>query len=424
MAIHALNAVVGAINAPGGVLAPPRVPLDPLPALPTDERGARGRAAPPIHGEGPGAPLASLQAWLEGTGRYPVNLLVAYGADPVSSLGGSERAAAALRKVPFVVSVSSFLDETARQADLVLPDHTYLERWQDDPTFTSRGFPVLGIRQPVLAPHLDTRGAPEVLCDLGRRVGGPAGEALPWTDFREVIRLAARGIHRSGRGALFDVPEAGAWVETMERSGWAASHFGTFEEFWKGLTERGGWWDPVYDFGERGRVLRTASGKLDFGPLARALDPRESGKGPAGGIPSPSAGPSGYPLRLHLYPLLTAFGDRQGPLPLVQDVLGRELDQSWNLWVEIAPSDARALGIEDGGRVAVESEEGAVEARAKVYPGVRPGVAAMPVGPGGAPGRAWRRALPQQATALVGRRRGPPDGHPFPSDTWVRIRGA
>lgn len=422
MAIHALNAVVGAVNAPGGVLTPLAVPLDPLPAFPPDERGARGRASPPVHGGNPGDSLPALQAWLEGTGSYPVNLLIAYGADPVSSLGGGERARAALRKVPFVVSLSSFLDETARQADLVLPDHTYLETWQDDPTFTSRGFPVLGMRQPVLAPRHDTRHAAEVLCGLGRAVGGPPGEALPWRDFPEVMRLAARGIHRSGRGALFDVPEAEAWVETMERSGWRASHFGTFDEFWKGLTERGGWWDPVYDFGERGRVLRTPSGKFDFGPLARSVDPRGSSTVALGRVPA-AGGPSSYSLRLHLYPLLAAFGDRQGPLPLVQDLLGREMEQSWSLWVEIAPSDARALGVGDGEWVRVESEEGAVEARAKVYAGVRPGVAAMPVGPGGAAGQAWRRALPQQAEALVGLR-STPGGRPAPGGTWVRIRRA
>ncbi len=36
MAIHALNAVVGALNAPGGVLSPQAVPLDPLPAAAAD----------------------------------------------------------------------------------------------------------------------------------------------------------------------------------------------------------------------------------------------------------------------------------------------------------------------------------------------------------------------------------------------------
>ncbi len=423
MAIHALNAVGGAVNAPGGVLTPTAVPLDPLPAVPTDERGARGRAFPPVGGGSGG--LTALQAWLEGAGGYPINLLIAYGADPIAALGGGGRARAALRKVPFIVSFSSFVDDTARQADLVLPDHSYLERWQDDPTFTSRGFPVLGLRQPVLKPRHDTRHSAEVLADIGRGVGGPVGGALPWHDFREVIRLSARGIHRSGRGALLDVPEAEAWVETMEKNGWRASNFGSFDEFWAGLTARGGWWDPVYDFGERGRVLRTPSGKFEFGPLARRLDPKASGKeltSPA--APPAASAPAGYPLRLHLYPLLAAFGDTQGPLPWVQDALGREMQESWSLWVEIAPTDARSLGIIDGARVRVESEEGAVAARAKVYPGVSPGVAAMPVGPGGASGQTCRRALREQAGALVGLRRGPPGSEPTLGDAWVRIRRA
>ena len=419
MAIHALNAVVGSLNAPGGVLTPPPVPLEALPAPRTDEAGARGRESRRIAGGRAGGDLLALQAWLEGSGSYPVNALIAYGADPLAALGGGERARAALAKVPLVISFASFLDDTARQAHLVLPDHAWLERWQDDPTFTSRGFPVLGIRQPVLEPRHDTRHAAEVLAEIGREVGGPAGEAAPWRDFREVIRHGARGIHRSGRGALFDVPEAESWIETMERGGWRASNFGSFDEFWEGLTSRGGWWDPIYDFGERGRVLRTASKKFDFAVLAGRLEPpslKEAGRAASG-----ASAPAGYPLRLHLYPLLAAFGDSQGALPLVQDVLGRELEQSWTLWVEIAPSDARALGLRDGARVAVESPGGAVAARVKVYPGVRPGVAAMPVGPGGAPGQAWPRALRAQAGALLALRRGP-SGEPILGDAWVRLR--
>lgn len=414
MAIHALNAVVGAVNAPGGVLTPPQVPLDPLPPAPSDERGARGRAAPAIAGGlAPGAGLPALQAWLEGGGAYPVNVLLAYGADPLATLGGGPRAEAALRKVPFLVSFSSFLDETALRADLVLPNHTYLERWQDDPTFTSRGFPVLGLRQPVLPPRHDTRDAVEVLAEVGRGVAGPVAAALPWTGFPEVIQLAARGIHRSGRGALFDVPEAEAWVVTMETNGWRASDFGSFDEFWAGLMTRGGWWDPVYDFGERRRVLRTPAGRLDFAPLVQAL---------GAGAASAAGADRAYPLRLHLYPLLTAFGDTQGPLPWVQDGLGRELQQRWSLWVELAPVDARALGIEDGDRVRVESQDGAVDARARVFAGVRPGVAAMPLGPGGAQGETCQRALRQQAGALVALRDGP-EG-PALADAWVRIAKA
>ena len=130
----------------------------------------------------------------------------------------------------------------------------------------------------------------------------------------------------------------------------------------------------------------------------------------------------GRALRLHLYPLLGAFGDAQGPLPWVQDALGRQLQQSWRLWVEVAPSDARALGIDDGARVRVESEEAAVEARAKIYAGVRPGVAAMPVGPGGTAGPTCQRALAENPVALVGGRRGASGAERLPGTTWVRIR--
>lgn len=421
MAIHALNAAVGAVHAPGGVLAPLPVPLDPLPPAPADEVAERGRAFPSLAAaRRPGGDLASLQAWLEGGGGHPVHLLVAYGSDPVTTLGGGEPARAAIRRVPFLVSFSSFLDETARQADLVLPNHTYLERWQDDPTFTSRGFAVLGVRQPVSKPRHDTRDAAEVLAEVGRGVGGPVREALPWRSFADVVRLSTRGIHRSGRGALFDVPEAEAWVVTMETNGWRASSFGSFDEFWESLKARGGWWDPVYDFGERGRVLRTPGRKLDFAPLARTLQP--GGTPGSLAIAAPPAPVDGHPLRLHLYPLLAAFGDSQGPLPWVQDVLGHELGQTWTAWVELAPSDAAILGIEDGAQVRVESAGGSLEARAKVYAGVRPGVLAMPVGPGGAPGATCGRALAAQAGALATLRTA--GGEPVEGDVFVRVRRA
>jgi len=406
MAIHALNALVGAINSPGGVLAPPPVPLDPLPAAPTDEQARRGLAAPAI----PGGDVRGLSTWLDGLATYPVNVLLAFGSDPVSLLGGAERARSLLRRVPYVVSFSSFLDETAARADLVLPDHTWLERWEDDPCFTSRGFPVLGLRQPVLAPRHATRHAPEVLADVARALGGPAAAALPWKSFREVIVHGLRGIHRSGRGALFDIPEAEAWVGTMEKGGWRASDFGTFDRFWQAMVARGGWWDPIYDFGERGRALRTPSGRFDFSPLAREIERRSAD--PARPLLGAAAPPAGFPLRLHLFPLLAAFGHTQGPTPWVQDVLGHEMGQSWALWVELSPGDAAALGVRDGDRVRVESPAGSLLARAHVYPGLRPGVAALPLGPGGAPGRVQRRALDAHAAALVG----------ASGDTWVRLR--
>ncbi len=432
MAIHALNAVVGAINAPGGTLTPPPVPFAPLPATPADEAGKRGAAMPSLAGNGGASGLADLQSWIEGRGQYPINLLIVLGADPLAALGGGDKAKAALGRIPFIVSLSPFLDETARRADLVLPDHTWLERWQDDATYTSGGYPVLGLRRPLLPPKQDTRHAGETLAEIARGVGGATGGALPWKDFPEVMKLAIAGIHQTGRGAIFDVSEAEPWVETMEQSGWRASDFGSFDRFWSKLEERGGWWDPSYDFGERGRVLRTPSGKFEFQQLANAYDPataaRPSVVRVGDGTPTASADPEKrlhqeYPFRLHLYPLLAAYGDHAGPLPFVQDILGKEMEQSWRLWVELSPTDADALGLTDGTGVIVQSPDGEVEARVKVYPGIRPGVAAMPLGPGGAPGQICRRAMGASAGSLVALRKDPTGVSGWGAG-WVRVRKA
>ena len=63
-------------------------------------------------------------------------------------------------------------------ADLVLPDTTYLERYDcisllDRPISEADG-PADAIRQPVVAPDRDVRPFQDVLLDLGHRLALPA----------------------------------------------------------------------------------------------------------------------------------------------------------------------------------------------------------------------------------------------------------
>ena len=37
----------------------------------------------------------------------------------------------ALAAIPFIASFGSFLDDTSMLADLILPDHSFLESWVD-----------------------------------------------------------------------------------------------------------------------------------------------------------------------------------------------------------------------------------------------------------------------------------------------------
>jgi len=80
-------------------------------------------------------------------------------------------------RIPFVVYSDAFASETVSYADLVLPDTTYLERWDcisllDRPICDAHAA-ADAIRQPVLEPDRDVRPFQSVLLDLGARLGLP-----------------------------------------------------------------------------------------------------------------------------------------------------------------------------------------------------------------------------------------------------------
>jgi sulfite dehydrogenase (quinone) subunit SoeA len=81
-------------------------------------------------------------------------------------------------KIPRIIYSDAYYSETVAYADLVLPDTTYLERWDsisllDRPIGSPEG-PADSIRQPVLTPDRDVRPFQDVLIELGARLGLPA----------------------------------------------------------------------------------------------------------------------------------------------------------------------------------------------------------------------------------------------------------
>ena len=80
-------------------------------------------------------------------------------------------------KIPHIIYSDAYYSETVPYADLVLPDTTYLERWDcisllDRPISDADG-PADAIRQPVLEPDRDVRSFQTVLLDLGARLKLP-----------------------------------------------------------------------------------------------------------------------------------------------------------------------------------------------------------------------------------------------------------
>ncbi len=138
--------------------------------------------------------------------RDRIPLLFLNDVNPVYSLPVEGRFAAAIRRVPFTVALTSFLDETSSLASLVLPIHTPLETWGDFEPY--RG--VHGLMQPVMEPVFPTKALGDLLLETGKKLG-PAWKEYP-VSFSEYLKEDWKIIHkRGGEKVLFET----FWAESL-----------------------------------------------------------------------------------------------------------------------------------------------------------------------------------------------------------------
>lgn len=429
MAVHSLNALVGSLEVPGGTLL--------RPALPTNERSAQVPLPVSLlareHSLRPWADLTRLPDALLSGKPYPVEALLVHGADPVFSLSNGQQIAEALKRLPFLVSFSPFLDETAVAADLILPDLTDLEKWQEAASPPTFPFPLLSISPPVVKPVHPNRDTADVLLDITHALGGELAAALPQTKFEEFLQQQVEGIFAAQSGYTFTPGLEETWNQLLERSGWWAPSYSTAEELWKQVKERGGWWEPTYYYGEWERVLRTPSRRFEFysQTLCRwAAENKERVKA-AGFEPGDDrvclphqprlAEPSAdFPLLLLPVEILPFAGGNSAHLPYLQQIAGPQVFEHWESWLEMHPQTATELGLTDRDWVWVESSRGRARVRLRLYSGARPGVVHLPLGYGRTHGSAWacRGVNP---LALLESQRHPPTDLLETTPTYVRV---
>ncbi|MEO8682495.1 MAG: molybdopterin-dependent oxidoreductase, partial [Vicinamibacterales bacterium] len=161
VAVNALNALAGSVGVPGGVNFTPR------PGTSSPQRA-----------------LADLLG-----GATPKVLLID-DANPVYASPPGWRVAEAIQKIPFIASFGSFLDDTTVHADLILPDHSFLESWIDAQPESGALAAVTTVAEPAMRPLYDTRSMPDVLLDVSRRLQTPLTPALP-PSFEEMLKAVA-----------------------------------------------------------------------------------------------------------------------------------------------------------------------------------------------------------------------------------------
>jgi anaerobic selenocysteine-containing dehydrogenase len=391
MAIDCLNALAGSIDHRGGLLLQRKPPFQRWPSVQKDGIAQKGLSQPRMDGAGSiPFPFAEevpyiLPERIEKGEPYPIDTLFLYYTNPLFSIPEPEKFRNALEKIPFIVSFSPFMDEATMYSDVVLPDGTYFERWQDDHVEPGLGFPMFGLRSPAIQPPLyDVRNTGDALIDIAKGLGGTVGRSFPWKDYQEALRDVIRGVFASKRGSI---------------------KAKNFDEFWKALIERGGWWDPPYPFGEWKKRFNTPSRKFEFYSLAIEQGLKEAVKRSSKDLEQVvkelkieamgdevflphfekprSVGDEGeYPFHLINYKLMTMAEGRGANQPYLQEIIGPHLYERWESWVEMNPETGQKMGIKDGDPVWVESKTGKVKTKARLFPGTHPKCIHIPYGQG------------------------------------------
>jgi menaquinone reductase, molybdopterin-binding-like subunit len=330
LAVNALNALLGSVGKPGGVQFTPKVPL---PAA---------AAARENSGEGKENSVRALAQQILSAEPRPFEVLLLYEANPVFATPLGWRVKEALEKVPFIASFGNFLDETSRLADLILPDHSFLESWIDDVPESGTTQSVVSVAPPAMRPLHDTRALPDVLLDLAHRIGGQMNKALPWKSYEEMLQATLTPL--------------------ANRPGSISAKDG--DEFWNKLQEQGGWWSLEANAAPRAKTTLGAFSAV------KSQDAEFAG----------SIGE--YPFHLLPYPTQQFYDGRHANLPWMQELSEVLSTGMWGTWVEINPGVAATLQIEQGDLVEVTSPHGKVRAPALLSPGIAPDVIAIPVGQG------------------------------------------
>ena len=379
MAVHCLNALVGSIDATGGVLTQRYPAVRPWPDLPTDLLSEQGCQGERVDGAGTHFPLArhAYQAVADRVlSGYPLEVLFLYDANPVYETPGGQRFIQAFDRIPFIVSFASFPDESAQFADLILPEPTFLERFEDQ-FFEGLGYPGVGLRQPVIPPLRNTLSAGDFFLRVTDQIGGPLARAFPWKSYEEVLRFRLAEV-----GADWDTfKELGVWMTPGYRFARRGSAMWVNEVI--GRDRRNAPRDGYFDF--YSRELSCLLAGLDSERLA-ALGISQSGDAAClpHAEPTPYAGePDDYPFILNVITLM-GLGpvSAAANLPSLQEISGMTVGETWDSWLEMNPEAAEELGLQDRDPVWVESPFGKVKTKVRFVKGLRPDVVNLPYNQG------------------------------------------
>lgn len=240
--------------------------------------------------------------------------------NPAMSLPERRKTVEAFNKLDLMVVIDIFVNDTGWYADYILPESTYLERY--DPLHVA-GDKVF-IRQPVVEPQGEAKSALWIYKQLGERLG--LGDYFQYEDDEDYIRqqLAPLGV------PLDDIRQVG-YIEV----------------------ENPDLEPPTYNW-------NTPSGKVEI-----ASETLRNAGFPA--IPTWEEPPAPLPGQFYL---LTGKVGQHTQFATQNNLFLHEVFPTNSVWIH--PSMAEERGIADGDTVIVRSDAGEVSIEAFVTEGIRP----------------------------------------------------
>jgi anaerobic selenocysteine-containing dehydrogenase len=340
LAVHFLNALVGSINRPGGVVAVPEPEYIDWPEPEMDAIASKGMQQPRVDGAGGGNyPLARyllnrLPEVLASGQSVPVQALLVSNANPAYTLADTQAVAKAFEKIPLIVSFSSYMDETAALAHYILPSHSHLERYEDVPAAMGFPRPLIGLAKPVCKPLYNTKNVGDVVMALAKAIGGPVAQAFGWGNFEACLKQS-------------------------------------LGDKWEPLLAKGFLVDA--DFSPAG--YETKSGRFEF---ANA----DTGGLPAYAVQKAPGDDKSYPLTLVPYDTMRLTSGYIGSPPFLVKSLEDTVLKKNDVLAEINPVTARELGLADGATAVLSTPKGKGRVSVRLFDGIMPGLVALPRGLG------------------------------------------
>ncbi len=335
--VYILDALTGQIDGPGNLVLKDWAPLQLPIAIPEGRKSKPAR--PPLH-VAMGYPLAPdlptqllPQAILEEK-PYPIKALFFQCTNPVMSEPNTTLYRRAIQSLHFSVCIDTYFSETAAECQLVLPEASFYERAEVRQSLAMPPEAILCV--PALAPYHEARPVYDIVRGIAEKMG--YGDLFRWDSWEDWARRIVR-----------DLPTD---LEAMKKSG-----------FWSGELK-------YHKYRDTG--FATPSGKIEL--MSQSFATHEYNALPEYRdrrvIPDAE-----YPFQLinskfEMHCNLTTQNN-----PVLLSIRGEN-------WAELNSADAARLGIRDGDRIQIASPRGQVTIKAKVRPGVRPGVVCVRHGHG------------------------------------------